>query len=96
MTLSFKERVFVPEKVMFRELEGESVLLNIDTDMYFGLDDVGTRMWLALTQSESIQAAYETLLEEYDIETDLLRRDLTDIVEKLVEKGLLEVGGGEV
>ena len=76
---------------MVRELEGESVLLNLDSGHYFGLDDVGTRMWTVLTTSESIQSAYEGLLEEYDVETDRLRRDLEDLADKLVEHGLVDV-----
>jgi hypothetical protein len=91
LTLSFEDRVSVPENVMCRELEGESVILNIDTETYFGLDDVGTRMWQVLTESETVRKAYEILLEEYDVEPDLLRRDLMGLIENLAQKGLLVI-----
>lgn len=81
----------MPENVLFRELESESVILNLDSESYFGLDDVGTRMWLVLTESDSIQAAYEALEDEYDVEPDLLRKDLIELIEKLIENGLVEV-----
>jgi hypothetical protein len=77
---------------MFRELEGESVLLNIETETYFGLDDVGTRMWTLLIASETIQQAFDALLDEYDVAPETLKTDLTDLLQQLVEKGLLEVG----
>jgi hypothetical protein len=77
---------------MFRELEGESVLLNIETETYFGLDDVGTRMWTRLIASETIQQAFDALLDEYDVAPETLKTDLTDLLQQLVEKGLLEVG----
>ena len=90
MTIPFTKRVSVPQNVMFRELEGESVILNIDSESYFGLDDVGTRMWEVLTQSESIQTAFETLIDEYDVQPDRLRDDLAGLIEQLAEKTLIE------
>ena len=93
MTLKFTDSISVPENVMFRELEGEAVILNLDSECYFGLDDVGTRMWIALTKTGSIQGACERLQDEFDVESDLLRKDLMELLEKLIEKGLLEVSG---
>ncbi|HEX5734962.1 MAG TPA: PqqD family protein [Blastocatellia bacterium] len=72
-------------------LAGESVLLNLKSEKYFGLDEMGTRMWGALTSSRSIQEAYEILLAEYDVEAERLRRDLSDLIEKLAEQGLIDV-----
>jgi len=76
---------------MVREVQGESVLLNLNSERYFGLDEVGTRMWAALAASASVQAAYEALLGEYDVEAELLRNNLQELIAKLVENGLLEV-----
>ena len=90
MNISFEDRLRAPESVLFRELEGEAVILNIDTETYFGLEDVGTRKWQLLTASETIEAAYGALVEEYDVDPEQLRRDLTDLIEKLIKKGLLE------
>lgn len=64
MELSFAMHISVPENVLMRELEGESVILNVDTERYFGLDDMGTRMLTVLTASDSIQSAYNALLNE--------------------------------
>jgi len=84
-------RVTVPAHVMVREVQGESVLLNLNSERYFGLDEVGTRMWAALVASVSVQAAYEVLLGEYDVEAEQLRQNLQELIAKLVENGLLEV-----
>jgi hypothetical protein len=91
MSISFDSRVRVPEDVLLSELEGESVLLNLKTETYFGLDEMGTQMWGALTKADSIQAAYEALSEEYDVDPERLRVDLTEILEKLLNHGLLEL-----
>lgn len=91
--ISFSTNIVVPDGVLIRELSGESVILNLHTECYFGLDDVGTRMWTLLTSSKSIQAAYETLLVEYNVDAETLRNDLANFVLKLSEKGLIEIHG---
>ncbi len=91
MTELLSRRVSIPEGVMMRELSGESVLLNINTESYFGLDDVGTRMWAALTTSATIQEAFERLLAEYEVEPDQLKEDLSVLVQKLADAGLVIV-----
>ena len=48
-------------------------------------------MWTAMTTADSIQAAYETLKEEYDVDPEQLRADLNAILDTLLEHGLLEV-----
>jgi hypothetical protein len=91
MTLSFDTKVTVPKDILVKEIRGESVVLNLDKESYFGLDKVGTRMWTALSKSESIRTAYDLLLERYDVEAEVLRRDLFNLVQTLVGHGLLEV-----
>ena len=89
MTISFTDRVAVPDGVLISHLQEESVILNLESERYFGLDDVGTRFLTVLTTSESIDAAYETLRQEYDVDPQALRDDLRELVEKLVDQGLL-------
>lgn len=89
--VTLKDRVSAPPHVLVRFLDRESVLLNLDTEQYFGLDETGTRMWQLLTVSPNIYAAYEELLAEFDVEPQLLRDNLTDLLERLVENGLLQV-----
>ena len=84
MTISFEARVSIPPDILVSEPAGESVILNLNSECYFGLDQVGTRMWTALTNSESIQAAYDGLLAEYEVGEEQLRHDLTDLLGKLL------------
>ena len=91
MPNSFDQRVILPADVLISNVSGESVLLNLKSERYFGLDEVGTRMLSVLTESKSIQAAYETLLAEYDVEAEALRNDLVSLIDKLIDQGLMEV-----
>jgi len=89
MTISFSDRVRVPDDVLISNLQQESVILNLDSERYYGLDDVGTRFITALNTSESIEAAYEVLRDEYDVDAQSLRQDLVELVENLVKQGIL-------
>jgi hypothetical protein len=91
MPIPFDKGVSVPSGVLLQELDGESVFLNLNNGQYFGLDEVGTHMWKALTTAPSVQAAYDGLLQEYEVDADQLRRDLDDLLEKLVTHGLVEM-----
>jgi hypothetical protein len=77
--------------VLVREIRGESVLLDLASESYFGLDEIGTEMWRALTSCTSIQAAVESLGQEYDVTPERLREDVVAFVEKLSHAGLVEV-----
>jgi hypothetical protein len=72
-------------------LQEESVLLNLDNESYYGLDDVGTRMLSVLNSSDSVQSAWLQLVDEYDVDREVLRDDLVSLVERLLEQGLVEV-----
>lgn len=89
--------VHKPDHVVMRELEGEAILLNLETERYFGLDEVGTRMWTELVASPSVEGACEALEREFEVEPAVLRRDLEALVAQLVDSGLLEARteGGE-
>jgi hypothetical protein len=91
MSISFSDRVKIPDDVLISKLQEESVILNLDSERYYGLDDVGTRMLAVLTTSDSIEAAYQTLVKEYEIEAHVLRQDLLELVEELVEQGLIHI-----
>jgi hypothetical protein len=94
MVVSFDRTVKMPSDALMQEMpDGESVFLKLESERYFGLDAVGTRFYKALTGSESIGAAYELLLADFDVDPGRLRQDLEQWVEKLAEHGLIEVRG---
>ncbi len=91
MTPPFASRVTVAPDVLFRLVSGEGVVLNLKTEVYLGLDPVGARMWTLLTESASIQDAYEALLAEYDVAPEQLQEDIRVFVDQLLAKGLVTV-----
>jgi hypothetical protein len=85
----FSQRVSIPDHVLMRELDGESVILDLASENYFGLDEIGTRLWQLLVDAQTIGGIYESFLAEYNVEPQQLQTDLQDFVNHLVEKKLL-------
>ncbi len=75
---------------MVRHVGEESVLLDLKTEQYLGLDDVSSRTWQVLTAGGTIQSAYETLVAEYDVDPERLRSDLEAFVQELLQMGLVQ------
>jgi hypothetical protein len=86
-------RITIPDRVLFQEVKGESVLLNLENDRYYGLDDVGTRMWQLLAEHGDTATVVQRLLNEYVGEVDqaTLERDLSELIERLAKTGLITV-----
>jgi hypothetical protein len=94
--LQFASRVVIPKHVLIRHLDGESVLLNLETEKYFGLDATGTRMWQLVTTASTVDSAYAQLLEEFEVDPELLRTHLTELLSRLLENGLLNIATDNV
>ncbi|MGB9463621.1 MAG: PqqD family protein [Candidatus Acidiferrum sp.] len=94
--VSFTDRAELLPHVLVRFLDKESVLLNLETERYFGLDETGTRMWQVVTAAPNIDAAYQELQNEFDVESELLRLHLTELLGRLVDNGLLQIQPADV
>ena len=84
MPLTFDKRLRPPDDVLVSDVDGEAVILNLKTESYFGLDKIGARMWTAVTTAESVQSAYETLIDEFDVDPEDLRQHLVEILDNLL------------
>ena len=82
--------VRVNPNTLHRELQGEGVLLQLDSGEYFGLDEVGQRMWALLVEHGDLSVVASRLAEEFDAEPEVLSRDLNDLVDDLVSRRLLD------
>lgn len=83
--------VTLSPEALFQEIGGEGVILDLASSTYFGLDEVGVRLWQLLQSDPSMQAARDTLLAEYEVEPAQLEQDLEQLIAKLAEAGLVKV-----
>lgn len=89
MSTSLPACVAISPDVLFQELKDEAVLLNLDTERYYSLDDVGTRMWQLLAEHSNVAAVVGQLLGEYDVDEATLRQDLANLIAQLAEEELI-------
>ena len=92
--MDLNKKVTFADTVFAQEVDGEMVLLDMNSENYFGLDEVGTAIWQAMQEKESLKEVLEVLLEQYEVEEDVLKKDLATFVEKLEESGLVKVEEG--
>ena len=85
------QSVRVPDHVLVRTVDRELVLLNLDNEEYYGLDEVGAAIWDALSASPTIGAAVDGLLEQFDVDRDSLAEDVERLVAELDARGLVEL-----
>ena len=83
--------VRVPKDVVFRELDGEAVILNLESGMYFGLDPIGTRIWQLVAEHDSLRAVWEAMQREFEAPDETLRSDLLTFIGELSAKGLVTI-----
>jgi hypothetical protein len=84
-------RLKIPEQVVTRQVGDETVLLNLESGTYFGLDPVGSR-FLELLQAEgALVAAMDRMLEEFEVNEAQLEADLLQLADEMLASGLLEV-----
>jgi hypothetical protein len=79
----------VPQNVVYREFAHETVLLNLDTGKYHGINPTAARMLEALQQSDSGHAAAATLAESFGQPVERIEADLTAFCTGLLERGLI-------
>lgn len=79
--------------VVFRDLDGEAVVLHLGTATYFGLDEVGTRAWQLMTDGLPLSSVCDLLAEEFDAPRERIEQDIAALVERLLSKDLLRVVG---
>ena len=80
----------ISPKALSRELDGETVLVNLDTGMYFGLDEVGTVIWNHIQEGVAVEDIPGKLTEAFEVEEDVARTDLEALIGELRENGLVE------
>jgi hypothetical protein len=89
--LSEESTVVAVKGQVSSDLGGEVAILNLEAGMYYGLDDVGAKVWEMAQEPVAVSEIQGRILEEYDVEPERGRREVFELLRELVEEGLLEV-----
>ena len=83
------QRVAPSRDVLSQELDGETVLLDLTSETYFGLNETGTRVWQLICETDTVEGVFRSLLAEHDIEETTLVEDLHELIKDLSSSGLI-------
>ena len=79
----------VPSHVLYRNIDGEGVLLHLQSGYYYSLNEVGTVAWETLSARGSLQDAASRIVEDFDVSREEAERDLRELVDDLKSHGLV-------
>lgn len=84
--LSMEDRVQREEKIPWRLIEGEAVLVNIEDGEVIHLNEVAAEIWSVIDGTKSIQEIIEHVNHEFEAERATIEKDVFDFIGKLIEK----------
>ena len=91
--MNLNQSISLSPDVISQEASGETVLLDLQTENYFGLDEVGTRIWQLIKETDDLKAIFNTLLDEYEVSEDRLQNDMGVLLGEISELGLIRLQG---
>jgi hypothetical protein len=89
MKFQLADRFKISNEVLSQEVNGETVLLDLDGESYFGLNEVGTRIWQLIQSEQTVDETLRALSDEYDVSRGQLENDVSELLDKLTDAGLV-------
>ena len=90
--MNLTDKPTIPAQVMARQVGDETVILDLGSGTYFGLDPVGARIWQLMGEGKTLGEICDTMVDEYDVTREALEHDVLELVERLLEQKLVSIG----
>ncbi|MDS3861860.1 PqqD family protein [Thermosynechococcaceae cyanobacterium BACA0444] len=81
----------IPDHIVYQDIDGELVLLDLNQGVYYGLKDVGKRCWELIAENQDRTGIIEAVVQEYDVSPELLISDLDTLLADFTTKGLVTI-----
>lgn len=91
MRIDASHKITISPDALFQEVSGETVILDLKSEQYFGLDEIGTRIWQLLQTNGDIEQIYQIMTEEFDVDPQHLEADLLSFLDELKKAGLISL-----
>ena len=89
--MKLSDKVTVPSQVMARTVGDETVILDLASGTYFGLDPVGARIWELIADAGTLAQVCDIMLTEFEVSREDLERDVLALVQALLDRQLVSV-----
>lgn len=92
--IDLNARIVKRDDVIESDLDGETIMMSLEREKYYTLDPVGSRIWALLDEPHTLSEACATLLQEYDVDPDICRREVLAVVQRMLDEQLIDVIDG--
>lgn len=89
--LSINSTVVVADSVVSCDLDTEAAILNLKDEVYYGLDPIGAKIWNLIQKPIILNEIVENIWDEYDVDKEQCKNDIFDLVEELLDNGLVKI-----
>ena len=89
--ISIDTSVVVADDVVSCDLDGEAAILNLKDGVYYGLDPIGAKIWNLIQNPRILNEVVEKIWEEHDVEKERCKDDIFELIEELINNGLVKV-----
>jgi hypothetical protein len=83
------DKITISPDAIARRVGDETVILQLRSGTYFGLDSVGARIWQLLEEGKSPTEICNVMLDEYDVLPETLERDIMALIKNLLAQDLV-------
>jgi len=85
------EKLSIPSQVMVREVGDETVILDLASGTYYGLNTVGARIWKLVLERQSLIEVCDAMMDEYETTREEIERDVCTLMQALLDRKLVSV-----
>jgi len=89
--MNLSDKIMIPAQVMARQVGQETVILDLASGTYFGLDPVGARIWQLMAEGKTLAEVCEAMLAEYEVTAEKIELDVLALAQELSAKQLISV-----
>ncbi|MBP0011911.1 MAG: lasso peptide biosynthesis PqqD family chaperone [Roseofilum sp. SBFL] len=90
-TITLTQKLVRNPDILASNLEDELVMMNIESDSYYGTNPVGTRIWELLEQPVTVSELCGLLQEEFDVDDQTCQQDVLPFIQKIVDEKLVSI-----
>ncbi len=73
------------------EIDGELVMMNLNSNAYYGLDDIGSEIWGLLETPLTVSQLCQTLADMFDVGEKTLQEDVRSFLSSLLKEKMIEL-----
>jgi hypothetical protein len=93
MQITSESTVAPTRRLVSADLGEEVILLHLETGLYYGLENVGARIWKLLQKPVKVGEIESALLDEYEVEPETCHAEVVTLLQRLIDQNLVEVTG---